>query len=409
MSPLRIDGQGRLPLPPQTARDLGQRPLELVSASDRHLLLGSGEGEDGVLLAGRLGDIGVADLLSFCNMFRKSGVLRFCLQGGTKDLFFQNGDIVAAASTFPEEELGEILCSQGKISRARLLQARQFSGGRKDFGQLLVEKGAVTRQDLWLAIRQQAEGIVYHLFTFHQGSFAFWAGSSPLEEGARLAMSTQNLIMEGLRRVDERALFLRRLGSLDALVVPTGGSRTELLPGEQRLLARVREQQRTVHDLLRHSGPDDFAGLRLLYQLLDKGAVRLEDAPSIEVTGELGELLGICNGALAALFRRVREVNDDFDQEVRVFLRDLPQPYSYVFRDVRLRDDGSLDGGRILANLAGLEEADKLKLLADALNELIFMECMAARRDLGSAESAELIRRVQNVTGRVRTLIGRME
>jgi hypothetical protein len=160
---------------------------------------------------------------------------------------------------------------------------------------------------------------------------------------------------------------------------------------------------------LRQDGLGEFEGLRLLYQLLEKGAVRLEEAPPVEVEGELGELLGVCNGAMVALCRRIREVNPAFDHEVRVFLRDLPQPYSYVFRDVRLRDDGSVDGARILANLAGLEEGDKLNLLADALNELIFMECMAARRELGSAESAELVRRVQNVTGRVRTLIGRKE
>jgi hypothetical protein len=66
-----------------------------------------------------------------------------------------------------------------------------------------------------------------------------------------------------------------------------------------------------------------------------------------------------------------------------------------------------VDGGRILANLAGLEGADQKKLLIDALNELIYMECIVARRELGTVESAELVQRVQEISRRVKNLIGR--
>jgi hypothetical protein len=78
-------------------------------------------------------------------------------------------------------------------------------------------------------------------------------------------------------------------------------------------------------------------------------------------------------------------------------MRDLPQPFSYVFRQTTLKDDGSVDGGRVLANLSGLEEGDKLRLLSDSLSELIYMECIAARRELGATDSADLIKRVQDL------------
>ena len=135
--------------------------------------------------------------------------------------------------------------------------------------------------------------------------------------------------------------------------------------------------------------------------------IRLEEPVTEEVAGDLGEMLAICNAALVALYRRVSAVSPGFGEELQLFLRDLPQPFSYVFREVCLRQDGSVDGSRILANLAGLEEGDKLKLLADALNELIFMACMAARRDLKDAEAAALVRRVQDVSGRIKNLVGR--
>jgi hypothetical protein len=107
--------------------------------------------------------------------------------------------------------------------------------------------------------------------------------------------------------------------------------------------------------------------------------------------------------------RVVSARNPHFREEVGRFLQDLPQPFSYVFRKASLREDGSVDGGRILANLAGLEEGDKIRLLTDALSELVYMECIAARRELGAVDSAELIKRVQDVSQRVQTLIGRRD
>jgi hypothetical protein len=59
----------------------------------------------------------------------------------------------------------------------------------------------------------------------------------------------------------------------------------------------------------------------------------------------------------------------------------------------------------VLTNLSGLEDQDKKRLLAEALSELIYMECMAAQRDLGQAESARLIQKVQEVPRRVKNLL----
>jgi hypothetical protein len=265
----------------------------------------------------------------------------------------------------------------------------------------------VASKDLWQATRHQVETIVYHLFTFHQGSFSFLAKSLEKEEILRLSLSTQNLIMEGLRRVDESALYMRRIRSLDALVLPADPAAEGKTPAEQRLLALVRAGVRDGRELLSKSGLGEFDALRLLYQLLERGAVRLEAAPVIAVSGAIGEILAIFNGALTALYRRIVVTNPGFPQEARLFLRDLPQPFSFVFREVTLQADGTVDGGRLVANLAGLEEEDRKRLLADALNELLFMECLVARRELGAADSAELVQRVQEISRRVKNFIGR--
>jgi hypothetical protein len=411
MAALSIDSSQRLSLPAFAVREIGTRPLELSSYSPRHLLLTSTPApkEGTVVMAGCLGEIEVPDLLSFLNMFRKTGILHFQLKGGSKELFFSQGEIVFATSTFPEHDLGEILYELGKIDREQLQKARQLVHQYGALGRVLVERGMLGAKDFWQACRHQAEMIVYHLFTCKEGGYAFCA--QPLEgrETATLTMNTQNLIMEGLRRVDERALFTRRIGSFDAVVLPVKHPDESLGSAELALYQLIQRERHTVRELLRLCGHGEFDGLRLLYRLLEKSLVRLDASPVGLVDGVCGEILAVCNSALATIFRRITPQNPQFCSEIRCFLRDLPQPFSFVFQDVPLRDDGTLEGGRIMANLAGLPPDDQKKLLVDALNELIFMECLVVRRELGSSASTELVGRILQITKRLKELVGRKE
>jgi len=406
MAEIRIEKGGRLTLPPGVAKMFETQPLRLSSCSANHLLLEPATANDKVMMTGLLGTGGVVDLLSFFNMFRKSGLLHFTLSGGNKTLCFQNGEIVYASSTFPEEEIGEILYSLGKFDREILQGARQFADGELSLSKILVDQGIVTSKDLWAATRNQVETIVYNLFAFHEGSYTFI--DSPLNEDrvVSLSMNTQNLIMEGLRRVDERAVYMQKVKSLDAIPVATGKVPNDLDSVSQKMVALIQAGVGDVRELLRRSGSGEFDAIRLLSQLVERGIISMEEAPTVAVEGVLGEVMNIFNGVLVAMHKVVSAKNPQFREEISCFLRDLPQPFSYVFRQTSLKEDGSVDGGRVLANLAGLEEGDKLRLLSDSLSELVYMECVAARRELGTADSAEMIKRVQEVSQRVLDLIG---
>jgi hypothetical protein len=406
MSDIRIEKGSRLTLPPAVARILGGQPLRVSSCSTRHLLLESAANDDRVQMSGLIVDGGIVDLLSFFNMFRKSGLLHFILPAGNKTLCFQKGEIVYATSTFPEEEIGEILYRLGKINREMLQGARQFANGELPLGKILIDHNIITAKDLWAATRNQVETIVYNLFAFQDGSFVFT--DTLLYEGqlVSLSMNTQNLIMEGLRRVDERAFYMQKVKSLDAIPVATDAIPNDLDSVSQKMVALIQAGVSNVRELLRRSGSGEFDALRLLSQMVERGIVAIEEAPRVAVEGVLGEVINIFNGILVAMHQVVSARNPQFREDVTCFLRELPQPFSYVFRQATLKEDGSVDGGRVLANLAGLEEGDKLRLLSDSLSELVYMECIAARRELGATDSSELIKRVQDVSQRVQDLIG---
>ncbi len=402
-----IDKLGQVVLSNEIQELLGDEPLVNLSCSQRHLMLGRESKDEQVVMAGFLGDMVIPDLLSFFNMFRKTGILHFNLEDGEKALYFQSGEIVFATSNFPKEDLGEILFATGKVERDALQHAREISVGRTPLGKVLVESGAVSPKDLWLTVRTQVEGIVYQLFTVETGSYSYRAKALDSEQIIRLSMSTQNIIMEGLRRQDEGALFMRKIISLDHFPIGTEILPADLSQDEKKFYTYARSGQVSAQDLFRKCGMREFDGMRVLYGLLEKRMLEMEEQAATEIGGDLGQVLMIYNSVLKAIYGRVIKQFAGFSEEINHFLRDLPQPYSFVLRDVELKEDGTLDGHRVVQNLAGLEEGDKKKLLADALGELVYMESMAVRRELETAQAQTLIARVQEISDRVKALVGR--
>ena len=406
---LKINSSGSLQLPADIYRPLGEQPLSVISASSAHLLLGRPDQEGPVLISGVLEEGAITDLLSYFNMFRKTGILTIELDGGLKSLYFQQGEIVFATSSFASEDLGEVLFSLGKIEREALRELRLLVNKNTSLGKLLVERGIVAPKDLWLAARSQVEHIIYTLFSANSGGFYFQSLPIEQEQILRLSMSTQNIIMEGLRRLDEKSLFMRKIISLDYFPLETGKDVAELSQSEARFMSVAQSGQQTARDLFRKLGLREFDGMRILFGLIEKRLIRMEDSPTTEIEGTLGQILAAYNSLFKVIFARVLKVSPQFSQEVAQSLRDLPQPYSFVLRDVELQSDGTLDGHRIVANLVGLEEGDKKKLLADSLCEVAFTETMALRRDLDAEQARPLIARVQEVTTKIREMIGRNE
>ncbi len=408
MGVLEVNSEGFLRLPKSAAAALKGGALEVVSVSPGHLFLSQPDKDTNVQMAGVLVDGCVPDLLSFFNMFRKTGVLTFELPGGTRSIYYQQGEIVYATSSFISEDLGEVLFSLGKIERKLLQHARAAVRANTTLGKVLVDLGVATPKDLWMATRIQVESIVYNLFGADSGGFSFQLLAIEQEQILRLSMSTQNLIMEGLRRQDERALFMRKIISLEYYPKPTAQEGADLPQAEAKLLGLAQSGSLSARELFRRAGVHEFEGLRILHELIGKRLLTMEDSPNAEVEGPLGEILNIYNKLFRGMFPKLKERGDAALEELKDNLRELPQPYSYVLRDVQFQADGALDGRKVVTNLEGLAEGDRRKLLADALSEVAYMETMLLRREMSAEEARPLIAKVQDVTAKVRQLVGRI-
>ncbi len=410
MTEFHVNKKGMLyGLPPDVCQLIAEKPLELLCVSAGHLLLADPKAPAPVLLAGVLEEGAIADLLSYFNMFRKSGVLHIMLAGGSKSLYFQQGEVVFATSTFEAEDIGSVLFSLGKIEQQELQHLREQVTETTTLGKLLVEQASVSPKDLWSAARSEVENIVYNLFNAARGAFYFEAKAVEQEDILRLSMSTQNMIMEGLRRLDEKALFMRKVVSLDYYPCATGKEVGDLTETETRMLNLSGVGQFKARDLFRKSGVREFDGIRILYGLLERDLLRMHESPGTEIDGVLGQILTIYNSLFRKLHVPLKQANPGFMEEIALELRVLPQPYSFVLRDAEFRADGTLDGRVLVDNLDGLESRDKTKLLVDSLAEVAYLKSMAVRQQLSAEQARPLISRVQESTAQARALAGRDE
>jgi DNA-binding response OmpR family regulator len=153
------------------------------------------------------------------------------------------------------------------------------TSSRKLLGDLLVDSGRVTRDQLREALARQSSELVYEILRWPRGRFEFLREPVPaLAESAQLGLPVASVVMEGFRRVDEWRLVEAGLGSFDSVLQRDGVAvdavgLERLAKGEQRLLEMV-DGERTVREIIEQSHMSSFDACKVLFQLLEARLVR---------------------------------------------------------------------------------------------------------------------------------------
>jgi DNA-binding response OmpR family regulator len=155
----------------------------------------------------------------------------------------------------------------------------EVSSARRLLGDILVDSGRVTREQLRDALARQSSELVYEVLRWPRGRFEFRRETLPaLAESARLGLPVASVVMEGFRRVDEWRLVEASLGSFesvlqkDAVAVEAVGVERLAKP-EQRLLEMI-DGERTVREIVHQSHMSSFDACKILFQLIEARLVR---------------------------------------------------------------------------------------------------------------------------------------
>jgi Domain of unknown function (DUF4388) len=170
-----------------------------------------------VSLAGRLEEIELAELLHFLSLNNRTGKVLMSRRDSHGLIVLRLGRIVYAASSSIRESFGNILVCRGLVSPEVLARAleRQHLGleGRR-LGDLLVEDGSISQDQLQDALRQQTGLVVQELCRWRSGYFKFEVG--PVASSGEIGVDAEDLVvtdgvatdqvlLEAMTRLDEAA------------------------------------------------------------------------------------------------------------------------------------------------------------------------------------------------------------
>lgn len=207
----------------------------------------------------------------------------YLLSGDTKKVvFFEDGQPSFVRSNVLAECLGQILADEGLITQEQCeqtLEAIRRTGKKQ--GELLVEMGILSEENLRYALAAQLKHKLWGIFEWNRGRYRFQPGPSNQDVRIELGRPPEGLIVEAIQNVvsEERARQAMEpyLDTYPVLRDPElfDAHALGLLP-EEEYFARCLDGSRTVRAVLEERVlPVPPTPVALLHGLLQAGLVQL--------------------------------------------------------------------------------------------------------------------------------------
>jgi uncharacterized protein DUF4388 len=359
--------------------------------------------DDSLVIRGEIETTSVPELLRSLLTSGETGVLTVRAGEATKSIYILSGRVAYAASNNPDERMGEVLLVRGKITVRAFVEASKRIRPGLRLGAILVELGALDPEELIPAVELHVKSILMDLFTWVRGEYTFVIKELEQRDNVvTLNMSTENLILEGIRSTHSWQQVIRALGDVESVFVTVGSPdahyRIDLTEDEQEVLAHVNGRS-TVEQICDISYLSNFDTCRILWGLLVLGIIRRGQAGETAALGEGArarerelDLEGIVekfNQMFSRIYGFLRgRMGDGVDAFMDGCLEEVSRQYGALFDGVDLKQYGRADFEQMLANVADLPAEQRKSLMVSALNELVYVIQLAVRTQHGAQEEA---------------------
>jgi hypothetical protein len=171
---------------------------------------------------GRLAEHEFADLVREVYSRRWTGLLTLNHMSMEKSVRVQEGRLVFAFSSARDDRLGELLLRRGRITLHQYVEAGRAMGKGIRLGTVLVEQGALDARELVKVVMDHTQEIIYSAFQWTEGLYHFTEGGQATEP-ITLKLSTPDVILEGIRRVELWSRIERAVGNMETRYVRARG------------------------------------------------------------------------------------------------------------------------------------------------------------------------------------------
>jgi pSer/pThr/pTyr-binding forkhead associated (FHA) protein len=139
-------------------------------------------------------------------------------------------------------------------------------------GQALLHEKVLNEEELAILLKVQVSEVIFDTFEWHEGEFTFFDRVPPPATAVTLDMDVQNLIIEGVRRIDDRErlsnAYPDRSLVVEAVANPQRVRQSVTLLPEEWQVFFVVDGRRTIAEILRLVGNgDELQTLQILHRL----------------------------------------------------------------------------------------------------------------------------------------------
>ena len=357
------------------------------------------------LVRGSLDQTSLPSLLRPLIRERRTGVLRLNRGAVTKTIYVSGGRLIFATSTDPDDRLGEMLLAKGVITYRALEESVLAIKVGKRQGTILVESGAIRSRDLISGVTEQVQEIVYSVFRWDMGSFEFVEGDLPSREVIVLRMSTGDLLMEGIRRIQAWSRIRGGVGALDQRYALSHDYRTLLaglvLEKHELSLVATLVGEATVEEICAANDLSDFVVCRTIWGLwaagvLDKipedrqvegvaASSRVATSPEKGRVASVGREIDLFNELHRLVFDLVTyQLRDAARGFFESALAQIRSEWGSVFEGVAIDGAGSLDSVALRRNIV----MGEIGAYSRGLGRLLEIESAQAKSALGEKKAA---------------------
>src|SRR6266852_1500863 len=273
------------------------------------------------VLIGDAGTFPVSDLIAFLSQLRWSGLVRVPPASGQRSIYVKEGEVRGAMSDDPADRLGEVVIRLGYLTRKQLEQALDQAPSSK-MGRVLVDRGLLEAHQLWKCITQQLSDIFHAMVLCREGAFLLIDQEMDEKSMHSVQLSTQSLLMDSIRKIDEMAHFRKRIPHGRVHVARKRASDGKLEEEEDRVLALV-DGERTVLELGQAAKMSEFDVTKIIFRLMEGGYVGVSERPHARVSPAA---LGVAASPVAASAKQPSSSQAPF-AVIRIF--------NFIFREIR--------------------------------------------------------------------------
>jgi len=232
-------------------------------------------------LKGNLQDFTITQLLNLINLANKTGALSLEGSYGAAWVYFREGKLAYAQMTGEEANLVSILHQSQKLSSSQYRKITEHTEriSDKELGLLLINANYFSQQDILSSLQTHFIAILNRLLNWVEGFFSFEPDQTPPEDKITVRVNLENLILEGSRQQQERAILEDEIPSLDMALRfterPGVNIRTlNLSTAEWKVISYVNPKN-TIRQIAQATHMNEMEIRRVIYSFLQAGLVEI--------------------------------------------------------------------------------------------------------------------------------------